>query len=147
MEPAGRQVGLILRRIRNKDKSKPEDRSATEAKSPEKADKIRRGDDGVTIRARQPSQGGSSAPLRPVRRRNNTTNYTGKRRRLAKTAAFSPPSTCTRPTPVRGKQQNKSLSGFVYSAAAARAAESSNVRARASRTRKPTADCRRHRLP
>lgn len=58
MEPAGRLVGVILHRIRNKDKSKPGDRSAAETKIPERADKIHRGGDGVTIRARQPSQGG-----------------------------------------------------------------------------------------
>lgn len=43
MEPAGRQVGVILRRIRNKDQSKPGDRSATETKRSERADKIHRG--------------------------------------------------------------------------------------------------------
>lgn len=133
MEPAGRRVGALLRRIRDKDESKPGRGSATETKkSPERADKIHRGGDGVAVRVRQPSRGvgvgvrGSSDPLRPVRRRNDTTNNTGKRRRLT---TFSPPSTCTRPTPVRGKRQNKSLSAFVYSAAAARAAESSNMRA------------------
>lgn len=45
MKPAGRQVGVILGRIQNKEKPKPEDASAKEAKSPEKANEIRRRDD------------------------------------------------------------------------------------------------------